>query len=296
MPPSLARTRSADPAVGILLGYAAPELAAWVGANREAVLRAAEAVETAYMAAVDELASRLPGGVSAWERARGSVLFYDSEREEHLARSPKTVKDVEGWQSRALDRHGKRSVVALLPVRSLKVANRWVHGFGSATGSGWTMTRLAPSPETPLELAGYDVRRMGVDVSQQTGEEGGGGSTMPTLDTAHNALLRAFRIEARNPFRGSGFDFGAGTVGAMLARWKFPDVVKYAVVWESMPGVSHPPRFHHPSQVKAVRDALVAEGLVVPAHGRVKAWSYAPTELFPDREAYKAALAYVVRG
>jgi hypothetical protein len=48
-----------------VLGYAAPELAAWVDANREAVLRAAEAVETAYVEAVDELASRLPGGVGA---------------------------------------------------------------------------------------------------------------------------------------------------------------------------------------------------------------------------------------
>ena len=171
--PPLAVTRSAAPAVNLVLGYAAPELAAWVSAHREAVLRAAEAVETAYMAAVDELASRLPGGVGAWERARGSVLLYDSEREEHLARASKTVEDVEGWQSRALDPHGKRSVVALLPVRALNVANRWVHGFGSATGSGWTMTRLAPSPETPLELAGYDIRRMGVDVTQQTGEDGG---------------------------------------------------------------------------------------------------------------------------
>lgn len=295
--PSLARTRSAAPAVGAVVGYAAPELSAWVAANREAVLRAAEAVETAYMAAVDELAPRLPGGVGAWERARGSVLFYDSEREEHLARSPKTVEDVEGWQSRALDRHGKRSVVALLPVRSLKVANRWVHGFGSATGSGWTMTRLAPSPETPLELASYDIRRMGVDVAQQTSEEGSGGSTMPTLDAAHNTLLRAFRIEVSNPFRGSDFDFGARTVGAMLARWKLPNAVKYAVVVEKVPGISQPPRFHRPSQVKAVRDALVAEGLVVPAqtdtYGRVQAWGYAPTEPFPV-EAYKAAIAELV--
>jgi hypothetical protein len=165
----------------LVLGYAAPELAAWASANREAVLRAAEAVETAYMAAVDELAPRLPGGVGAWERARGSVLFYDSEREEHLARPPTTVENVEGWQSRNLDPHGYRSVVALLPVRSLDVANRWVYGFGSANGSLWSMTRLAPSPETPLELASYDIRRMGVDVSQRTGEDGGGGSTMPKV-------------------------------------------------------------------------------------------------------------------
>lgn len=123
---------------------------------------------------------------------------------------------------------------------------------------------------------------------------------MPNLDATHNALLQAFRIETRNPFRGSGLDFGPRLVGAMLARWGFPDAVKYAVVSKPMTGISHPPRFHRPSQVKAVRDALVAEGLVVPAqtdtYGRVKAWSYAPTELFPDREAYKAALAYVVRG
>jgi hypothetical protein len=275
------------------MGYAAPELAAWVDANREAVLRAAEAVETAYVEAVDELASRLPGGEGAWERARGSVLFYDSEREEHLARASKTVEDVEGWQSRALDSHGKRSVVALLPVRSLNVANRWVHGFGSATGSGWTMTRTAPSPETPLELASYDIRRMGVDVTQRMGEEGGGGSTMPTLDAAHNALLQAYRIEARSPFRASGLDFGAGTVGAMLHRWKFPDAVMYAVVWKPMPGISTPPRFHRPSQVKAVRDALVAEGLIVPDR---KAWAYAPVEPFPSREAYRAAIAELVAG
>lgn len=185
--PSLARTRSAAPAVGAVVGYAAPELSAWVAANREVVLRAAEAVDAAYIAAVDALAPRLPGGEGAWERARGSVLFYDSEREEHFAKRPVTVEDVEGWQSRATDKHGKRSVVALLPVLSLDVANRWVHGFGSATGSGWTMTRTAPSPETPLELASYDIRRMGVDVTQRTGEDGGGGSTMPTLTLSPEA-------------------------------------------------------------------------------------------------------------
>lgn len=299
--PSLARTRSAAPAVGVLLGYAAPDLVAWASANRDAVLRAAEAVDAAYVAAVDALAPLLPGGEGAWERARGSLLLYDSEREEHLAKRPVTVEDVEGWQSRATDTHGKRSIVALLPVRSLDVANRWAHGFGSATGSLWTMTRLAPSPETPLELASYDIRRMGVDVSQPAGEEGGGGSTMPTLDAAHNALLQAFRIAARNPHRADRLDFGPMVVRGLMRRWGFPDDVMYAVVWKETPRISTPPRFHRPSQVKAVRDALVAEGLVVPAqtdtYGRVKAWSYAPAvETFPTVEEYEDAIEALVAG
>lgn len=296
--PSLARTRSAAPAVGILLGYAAPELSAWVSANREAVLRAAEAVDAAYIAAVDALAPRLPGGEGAWERASATLTIYDSESEEHRARKPSRIENVEGWQSRVADKHGKREVLALLPVRLpasegfvARLDNRWVSGHGS--DRVWTLTTAWPSPETPLELAGYEMRRRGVDVSQQTGEERGGGSTMPTLDAAHNALLQAYRIEARNPFRASGLNFGAGTVGAMLHRWKFPAAVKYAVVWEHMPGISTPPRFHRPSQVKAVRDALVAEGLIVPDQ---KAWAYAPVEPFPSREAYRAALAELVAG
>jgi hypothetical protein len=452
--------------VGVLLGYAAPELAAWVDANREAVLRAAEAVDAAYVAAVDALAPLLPGGETVWERASASLTIYDSESEEHRARKPTRVENVEGWQSRATDKHGKRSVIALLPVRlpsghgfSAHLENRWVHGHGF--DRAWTLTTVWPSALKPLELADYDARRMGVrvedleneevqaervpldaahealfrwirdiiakshsanrmpnilnpdvlrrmllqskmlgrvegregeadsivsgvirfdsprnapwethsylmnrkqvqavqdrllatgvivykrldrfgkevaaskegkdylffsgepyhlrlrrereeekkrereeeetrrqgvDVSQQTGEERGGGSTMPTLDAAHNALLQAYRIEARSPFRASGLDFGAGTLGAMLHRWGFPDAVKYAVVWKPMPGISTPPRFHRPSQVKAVRDALVAEGLIVPNQ---RAWAYAPVEPFPSREAYRAAIAELVAG
>jgi hypothetical protein len=293
--------------VGILLGYAAPELAAWVSAHREAVLRAAEAVDAAYIAAVDELASRLPGGEGAWERARGSVLFYDSEREEHLARASKTVENVEGWQSRALDSHGKRSVVALLPVRSLNVANRWVHGFGSATGSGWTMTRTAPSPETPLELASYDIRRMGVDVSQQTGEDGGGGSTMPTdkkpvLDPIHELVLEALRLEGvrplyRDPVR--VLDFSPYMIGDILRRVGFSVRARAAVVNPPFPGVSTPPSFVRASQMKHVREALVGEGAIAPKNrnrsGAVQNWTFAPAAAVSQAEYAEAGAALAAR-
>ena len=295
--PPLAVTRSAAPAVNVVLGYAAPELAAWVSAHREAVLRAAEAVETAYMAAVDELASRLPGGAGAWERARGSVLFYDSEREEHLARPPTTVENVEGWQSRATDPNGYRSVVALLPVRALNVANRWVHGFGSANGSAWEMTRLAPSPETPLELAGYDIRRMGVDVTQRTGEDGGGGSTMPNLDAAHNALLQVLRLAPRNPLAAERLDFGPVAMGHYMSRAGLPDELTDAVVAYRRVRSNVPLRLVRPSQVAAVRETLVSEGVVVPVvtdtYGRVRLWGFAPVEKFATQEAYNSALAAI---
>jgi hypothetical protein len=283
--------------VNVVLGYAAPELAAWVSAHREAVLRAAEAVETAYMAAVDELAPRLPGGVGAWERARGSVLFYDSERAEHLARPSTTVENVEGWRSRALDSHGKRSVVALLPVRALNVANRWVHGFGSANGSLWTMTRLAPSPETPLELASYDIRRMGVDVTQQTGEDGGGGSTMPNLDAAHNALLQVLRLAPRNPLAAERLDFGPVAMSHYMSRAGLPDELTDAVVAFRRVRSNVPVRLVRPSQVAAVRETLVSEGVVVPVvtdtYGRVRLWGFAPVEKFATQEAYNSALAAI---
>ncbi len=123
---------------------------------------------------------------------------------------------------------------------------------------------------------------------------------MPALDAAHTALLQAFRIEARNPFRALSLDFGPTLVRAMLRRWGFPDDVLYAVVWKETPGISTPPRFHRPSQVQAVRDALVAEGLVVAAqtdtYGRVKAWAYAPVEPFPSREAHAEAIKALVDG
>lgn len=297
--PPLAVTRSAAPAVNLVLGYAAPELAAWASAHREAVLRAAEAVETAYMAAVDELAPRLPGGVGAWERARGSVRFYDSEREEHLARPPTTVENVEGWQSRATDPNGYRSVVALLPVRALNVANRWVHGFGfgGANGSAWTMTRLAPSPETPLELASYDIRRMGVDVSQRTGEDGGGGSTMPNLDAAHNALLQVLRLAPRHPLAAERLDFGPVAMRHYMRRAGLPDELTNAVVVFHRVRSSVPLRLVRPSQVAAVRETLVSEGVVVPVltdtYGRVRLWGFAPVEKFATQEAYNSALAAI---
>jgi hypothetical protein len=121
---------------------------------------------------------------------------------------------------------------------------------------------------------------------------------MPALDAAHSALLQAFRIEARNPSRAPQLDFGPMVVRGMMRRWRFPDDVMHAVVWKEIPGTSQPPRFHHPAQIKAVRDALVAEGLVVPAqtdtYGRVKAWAYAPVAPFPTREAYEAAIAQLV--
>lgn len=304
--PSLARTRSALPTVTALRDFAAPELSAWVAAHSEAVLRAAESLDAAYIAEVDALAPLLPGGEEAWQRTRASLTVYDSEREERYARKPVTLTDVEGWQSIAADPHGKKAVIALFPpVRpptgagfTSMLDNRWVYGFG--TDRYWTLTTAWPSSAKPLELARYDLVRAGVATSQRAGKEGGGGSTMPALDAAHNALLQAFRIEARNPSRASQLDFGPMVVRGMMRRWNFPDDVMHAVVWKDIPGTSQPPRFHHPAQVKAVRDALVAEGLVVPAqtdsYGRVKAWAYGPVEPFPTREDHAAAIAELVAG
>ncbi len=241
--PSLARTRSAAPAVGILLDYAAPELTAWVSANREAVLRAAEAVDAAYVAEVDALAPLLPGGETVWERASASLTIYDSESEEHRARKPSRIENVEGWQSRVADKHGKREVLALLPVRLpasegfvARLDNRWVSGHGS--DRVWTLTTAWPSPETPLELAGYEMRRRGVDVSQQTGEEGGGGSTMPTdkkpvLDPIHQLVVEAFRLERRKPLPSAGADtrrevtkFNKTNVHWFLEQFFSPEAIK----------------------------------------------------------------------
>ena len=118
-----------------------------------------------------------------------------------------------------------------------------------------------------------------VAVSQRVDKRRGGGSTMPALDAAHAAVLQAFRIEARNPYRAPRLDFGPVTVRGMMRRWGFPDDVTYAVVHKDTPGMAQPPRFHHPAQIKAVRDTLVAEGLIEPdetdTYGRVKAWTYA---------------------
>jgi hypothetical protein len=103
--------------------------------------------------------------------------------------------------------------------------------------------------------------------------------TAPALDAAHAAVLQAFRIEAGNPYRAPRLDFGPVTVRGMMRRWGFPDDVTYAVVHKDTPGISRPPRFHHPAQIKAARDTLVAEGLIEPdetdTYGRVKAWTYA---------------------
>lgn len=279
--PSLARTRSAAPAVGILLDYAAPELAAWVSAHREAVLRAAEAVDAAYVAEVDALAPLLPGGETVWERASASLTIYDSESEEHRAHKPTRAENVEGWQSRATDKHGKRSVIALLPVRlpsghgfSTHLENRWVHGHGF--DRAWTLTTVWPSALKPLELADYDARRMGVRVEDLENEEVQ--AERVPLDAAHEALFRWIRdIIAKS--------HSANRMPNILN----PDVLRRMLLQSKMLGrvegregeadsiVSGVIRFDSPrnapwethsylmnrKQVQAVQDRLLATGVIV---------------------------------
>jgi hypothetical protein len=267
--------------VGILLDYAAPELAAWVSAHREAVLRAAEAVDAAYVAEVDALAPLLPGGETVWERASASLTIYDSESEEHRARKPTRVENVEGWQSRVTDKHGKRSVVALLPVRlpsghgfSAHLENRWVHGHGF--DRAWTLTTVWPSAIKPLELADYDARRMGVRVEDLENEEVQ--AERVPLDAAHEALFRWIRdIIAKS--------HSASRMPNILN----PDVLRRVLLQSKMLGrvegregeadsiVSSVIRFASPrnapwethsylmnrKQVQAVQDRLLATGVIV---------------------------------
>lgn len=299
--PSLARTRSAAPAVGILLDYAAPELAAWVSANREAVLRAAEAVDAAYVAAVDALAPRLPGGESAWERASATLTIYDSESEEHRARKPSRIENVEGWQSRIVDKDGRREVIALLPVRLpasegfvARLDNRWVSGHGS--DRVWTLTTAWPSPETPLELAGYEMRRRGVRAAKESEVSSSAEAKKHGLDPIHGLVLEAYRLEARKPLSPEGRDtrqgiYGFGTSAlSQFLRAYFPfEGGVYAVVRPQAPGV--PVAFVQPAMMRRVQKVLLDSGSVLRDPTGLR-WSFAPVEPLTQEEydAERAAL------
>jgi hypothetical protein len=120
---------------------------------------------------------------------------------------------------------------------------------------------------------------------------------MPVLDIAHETLLRAFRIVARAP-RGIGrFNFGPRTLDVLTARWKFPATLRAAIARPTPAGCSSsavPATLTAPAQVKAVRDALIAEGTIAVAEtdrtGKPLAWDFTPTTPFPSMDAYRAAL------
>ena len=135
-----------------------------------------------------------------------------------------------------------------------------------------------------------------VAVSQRVAyARGGGSTTMPALDAAHTALLAAFRLFPRHPYGGSGVDFGARTLNALMSRWDFPDDVRRAIVWVPGSGTSASAQLISPTQVKAVRDTLVEEGtLAVKTRNRAgtpTGWAFTePPTRFSTHDAYAAAM------
>ena len=120
---------------------------------------------------------------------------------------------------------------------------------------------------------------------------------MPVLDIAHETLLRAFRVAARSPREMGRFNFGPRTLYALMARWKFPATLQAAIARPTPAGFSSsaaPATLTAPAQVKAVRDALIAEGTIAVAEtdrtGKPLAWDFTPTTPFPSVDAYRAAL------
>ena len=120
---------------------------------------------------------------------------------------------------------------------------------------------------------------------------------MPNLDAAHNALLQVLRLAPRHPLAAERLDFGPVAMRHYMRRAGLPDELTDAVVHRDLPGIVSPPRFVRPTQAKAIREALVSEGVVVPvetdSYGRVRAWGFAPVEKFATQEAYNSALAAI---
>lgn len=120
---------------------------------------------------------------------------------------------------------------------------------------------------------------------------------MPVLDIAHETLLRAFRIVARSPRGIERFNFGPRTLDVLTARWKFPATLRAAIARPTPAGFSSsaaPATLTAPAQVKAVRDALIAEGTIAVVEtdrtGRPLLWDFTPTTPFPSMDAYRDAL------
>lgn len=138
-----------------------------------------------------------------------------------------------------------------------------------AQASTWLRTRYPRVPFSglkPREFCDYWIGRAGTSVVgfARAHPHVRNPAKPVVLDDAHEALYHLIAYEPlRNMREGFAFTFAPGSMGHY--RLHLPEGMYDQIVRRRVAGVNSPPAFVAPAQVRAVRDRLLAEGVIEPA-------------------------------